>query len=139
MSGERKLFGTDGIRGRANVYPMTGEVMFELGRALAMVFRLMPSEKVERRVLIGRHREREGLGAALLALEERGESAVHVLEGDGSSSGCQSFCEFFPMTLIVYCPSGKPVSVIGVATATTLPSSTASAACSCAIQPMRVD
>ena len=33
MSG-RKLFGTDGIRGKANVYPMTGEVAFVLGRAV---------------------------------------------------------------------------------------------------------
>ena len=29
----RKLFGTDGIRGRANIYPMTGEIAFALGRA----------------------------------------------------------------------------------------------------------
>ena len=42
MSG-RTLFGTDGIRGRANVDPMTGEVMLELGRALAWVFRLGPA------------------------------------------------------------------------------------------------
>ena len=33
MSGKRKLFGTDGIRGRANAYPMTGEVMLELAPA----------------------------------------------------------------------------------------------------------
>jgi phosphoglucosamine mutase len=31
----RKLFGTDGIRGVANVYPMTGELMLKLGRAVA--------------------------------------------------------------------------------------------------------
>jgi len=37
MSG-RKLFGTDGIRGRANVYPMTGEVAFALGRAVTAYF-----------------------------------------------------------------------------------------------------
>ena len=37
MSG-RKLFGTDGIRGRANVYPMTGEVAFSLGRAVTAYF-----------------------------------------------------------------------------------------------------
>ena len=30
----RTLFGTDGIRGEANVYPMTGEVAMRLGRAL---------------------------------------------------------------------------------------------------------
>ena len=33
----RKLFGTDGIRGRANVAPMTPELALRLGRALAYV------------------------------------------------------------------------------------------------------
>ena len=32
---ERKLFGTDGVRGVANVHPMTAEVALQLGRALA--------------------------------------------------------------------------------------------------------
>lgn len=32
---QRRLFGTDGIRGRADVYPITGELMLALGRALA--------------------------------------------------------------------------------------------------------
>ncbi|MBE9541937.1 MAG: hypothetical protein IMF01_06425, partial [Proteobacteria bacterium] len=31
----RKLFGTDGIRGVANVYPMTTEIAMQLGRAIA--------------------------------------------------------------------------------------------------------
>src|SRR3989338_827069 len=31
---QRQLFGTDGIRGQANVYPVTVEVMLALGRAL---------------------------------------------------------------------------------------------------------
>jgi phosphoglucosamine mutase len=37
MSG-RKLFGTDGVRGKANTYPMTGEVAFVLGRAVTSYF-----------------------------------------------------------------------------------------------------
>ena len=37
MSG-RKFFGTDGVRGKANVYPMTGEVAFVLGRAVTSYF-----------------------------------------------------------------------------------------------------
>jgi phosphoglucosamine mutase len=37
--GARKLFGTDGIRGVANVDPMTSEVALQLGRAIAYVFR----------------------------------------------------------------------------------------------------
>jgi phosphoglucosamine mutase len=53
MSSGEKLFGTDGIRGRANVYPMTGEVIYEVGRALAMVFRLGGGDS-RQRVLIGK-------------------------------------------------------------------------------------
>lgn len=34
----KKLFGTDGIRGIANQYPMTSEIALALGRALAFVF-----------------------------------------------------------------------------------------------------
>ncbi len=36
---ERKLFGTDGIRGKANVPPMTPEMTVRLGRAIALVAR----------------------------------------------------------------------------------------------------
>ncbi len=31
----RKLFGTDGIRGTANVYPITPEIALQLGKAIA--------------------------------------------------------------------------------------------------------
>ena len=34
----RQLFGTDGIRGKANIYPMTGEVAMALGRAVTYYF-----------------------------------------------------------------------------------------------------
>jgi phosphoglucosamine mutase len=36
-STERKLFGTDGIRGAANVHPMTPEIALRLGRAITYV------------------------------------------------------------------------------------------------------
>ena len=54
MSGEhvRKLFGTDGIRGTANVYPMTPEVALALGRAIAHVFREAEGER--KQILIGK-------------------------------------------------------------------------------------
>lgn len=42
---ERKLFGTDGIRGRANVYPMIGEVAFALGRAVTAHFQKFSKNK----------------------------------------------------------------------------------------------
>ena len=35
----RKLFGTDGVRGVANVEPITSEIALKLGRAAAYVFK----------------------------------------------------------------------------------------------------
>jgi len=34
---KRKIFGTDGIRGTANVYPMTPELALRLGKAITYV------------------------------------------------------------------------------------------------------
>ena len=34
----RKIFGTDGIRGKANLYPMTPEVALSVGKAVAKIF-----------------------------------------------------------------------------------------------------
>jgi phosphoglucosamine mutase len=47
-----KLFGTDGVRGVANVEPITSETALKLGRALAYVFR--DSRGRHRRILIGK-------------------------------------------------------------------------------------
>ncbi|PIE56869.1 MAG: phosphoglucosamine mutase [Desulfobulbus propionicus] len=33
----RKLFGTDGVRGTANIYPMTTEIAMQIGRAIAFI------------------------------------------------------------------------------------------------------
>lgn len=38
----RKLFGTDGVRGVANIYPMTAEIAMQIGRAIAYVFKKEP-------------------------------------------------------------------------------------------------
>jgi len=53
----RKLFGTDGIRGKANIYPMTGEVAFLLGRAVTFYFQKINSLKTKRKnplIIIGK-------------------------------------------------------------------------------------
>lgn len=47
-----KLFGTDGIRGTANVHPMTPEVALSLGRAIAHVFQQHEGER--KQILIGK-------------------------------------------------------------------------------------
>lgn len=49
---EARLFGTDGIRGIANEYPITSEMALRLGRALAQVFRRNGGR--HRRVLVGK-------------------------------------------------------------------------------------
>jgi phosphoglucosamine mutase len=41
----QKLFGTDGIRGLANEFPMTGEIAMAVGRAVAHVLRSHPTNK----------------------------------------------------------------------------------------------
>ena len=48
---ERKLFGTDGIRGVANLHPMTPELVLRMGKAIASLFR---NTKRRHRILIGR-------------------------------------------------------------------------------------
>ncbi len=47
----RKLFGTDGVRGVANVDPMTGELAMQLGRAIAHLFK---EEKGRHRIVVGK-------------------------------------------------------------------------------------
>ena len=33
----RRLFGTDGVRGVANIYPMTTEIAMQIGRGIAFL------------------------------------------------------------------------------------------------------
>ena len=48
---KRKLFGTDGVRGRANAFPMTVELALALGRAVGTIFR---THSGKHRVVIGK-------------------------------------------------------------------------------------
>lgn len=47
----KKLFGTDGVRGIANAYPMTSETALQLGRAAAYIFKAGPGRH---RIVIGK-------------------------------------------------------------------------------------
>lgn len=49
----RKLFGTDGVRGLANQWPMTPEVALKLGQAAALVFRQKHQLK-RQRIIVGK-------------------------------------------------------------------------------------
>jgi len=46
-----RLFGTDGIRGVANVHPMTGELAMQIGRATAYLFK---NQRGHHRIVIGK-------------------------------------------------------------------------------------
>ncbi len=50
-SGVERLFGTDGVRGTANIEPMTSETVLRLGRALAYVVKAQPHRH---RIIIGK-------------------------------------------------------------------------------------
>ncbi|MBI5571931.1 MAG: phosphoglucosamine mutase [Desulfomonile tiedjei] len=52
----KRLFGTDGVRGVANLEPMTAETALKLGRAIAYVAREQPC--VRHRVLVGKDTRR---------------------------------------------------------------------------------
>jgi phosphoglucosamine mutase len=47
-----KLFGTDGVRGRANIYPITPEIALLLGKAIAHVFQA--SGRGEKKAVVGK-------------------------------------------------------------------------------------
>ncbi len=47
----RKLFGTDGIRGVANIYPMTSEIAMQVGRAIAFIVK---NRSGRHRIVIGK-------------------------------------------------------------------------------------
>jgi phosphoglucosamine mutase len=52
MSAPKRIFGTDGVRGRANIEPVTAETALKLGRAAAHVFKNLESQARGR----GRHK-----------------------------------------------------------------------------------
>lgn len=50
----KRLFGTDGVRGIANIEPMTVEMALKLGRAAAYFFKKRKNRKGHHRILIGK-------------------------------------------------------------------------------------
>ena len=58
MYAERKLFGTDGVRGIANIEPVTAETALKLGRAAAHIFSTAPENSRQtadrRKIVLGK-------------------------------------------------------------------------------------
>ena len=49
---DRKLFGTDGIRGKANIYPMTPEIVLSVGKYLAHIIKNSSNNK--HKIIVGK-------------------------------------------------------------------------------------
>src|SRR5215213_5493571 len=56
MTSSRKIFGTDGVRGTANIEPVTAETALRLGRAAGHVFRSLeqPRSRGRHKIVIGK-------------------------------------------------------------------------------------
>jgi len=63
---EKRLFGTDGVRGVANIEPMTAEMALHLGRAIAYIFK---GENRRHKIVVGKDTRLSGymLESALMA------------------------------------------------------------------------
>ena len=66
MKTKKRLFGTDGVRGVANIEPMTSEMALQLGRAIAYIFKKEPRRH---RIVIGKDTRLSGymLESAMMA------------------------------------------------------------------------
>jgi len=66
MKTKKRLFGTDGVRGVANIEPMTAETALQLGRAIAYVFK---KEDRRHRIVVGKDTRLSGymLESAMMA------------------------------------------------------------------------
>jgi phosphoglucosamine mutase len=56
----RKLFGTDGIRGKSNIFPMTADLALKLGQAAAVVFKRHTNKDRDVKVVIGKDTRKSG-------------------------------------------------------------------------------
>ena len=75
---EKRLFGTDGVRGIANIEPMTAERALQLGRAIAYVFKQAPHRH---RIVIGKDTRLSGYmleGAMMAGICSMGVDALLV-------------------------------------------------------------
>lgn len=50
----KKLFGTDGVRGEANSYPITPDIVMKVGQALGFLLRKQPTRNSTPKVVIGK-------------------------------------------------------------------------------------
>lgn len=77
---KKKLFGTDGIRGTANVYPMTPDVVVKIGQAIGYLLmrKELPWSTPQRKVVIGKDTRLSGYMIEQALASGLNSMGVHV-------------------------------------------------------------
>ena len=86
MTNSRRLFGTDGIRGKANTDPMTAGIALRLGQAAGLLF-TRGNHRHENEGVIGRGEqliEKQQVGSLHLTSRRRSSLILRQLLGIGS-------------------------------------------------------
>ncbi len=74
----RRLFGTDGIRGAANQFPMTPDIVLRVGQAMGHILRRQPSRNKHPKVVIGKDTRLSGYMVELALTSGLNSMGVHV-------------------------------------------------------------
>lgn len=77
-SGRKKLFGTDGIRGTANQYPITPDLVLKVGQAMGHILQSQPSRNKVPKVVIGKDTRLSGYMVELALTSGLNSMGVHV-------------------------------------------------------------
>jgi phosphoglucosamine mutase len=74
----KRLFGTDGIRGTANQYPMTPDIVMKVGQAMGYILRRQPARNKHPKVVIGKDTRLSGYMVELALTSGLNSMGVHV-------------------------------------------------------------
>lgn len=74
----KKLFGTDGIRGKANTFPMTPDLVMKVGQAMGYLLRTSPTRNKAPKVVIGKDTRLSGYMVELALTSGLNSMGVHV-------------------------------------------------------------
>jgi len=74
----RRLFGTDGIRGTANQFPITPDLVLKVGQAMGYILRRNPSRNKVPKVVIGKDTRLSGYMVELALTSGLNSMGVHV-------------------------------------------------------------
>lgn len=74
----KRLFGTDGIRGKANTFPMTPDIVLKVGQAMGYLLRTRPTRNKAPKVVIGKDTRLSGYMVELALTSGLNSMGVHV-------------------------------------------------------------